>query len=510
MIIVSSSEVLRAFAFPRPFSVGTKMDTKANEKMKVEISTKEHRLWNLFRKPHKDVPNSAKISSLSKFCRMLWKRIFKRSFAWQMVKNVIFFACCSFFIIQSIEFYNQYSTYPTTTSIAVESPESLKIPAITVCDKNIVLRTHFCDAYPDSCQIPNDIEKFCQRHPVICEKNHSNIMLPKFGYYTNTSIATVNSLGGKAWKLLLTNPKTLLVIYYPFERYNKITYVRGGYDLPYVACFSSNLHIFSQQEREVRKFYGGKANTIRHISIHSDKYEAFYPWMVSPVFFSIHSSVIPENPLTAGKAVRPGYQYKVSYRLEEEHLLPHPYATNCTDYDALWRRNNKTGPRSQEMCIYMCLKKYNKRCTGCEGERMMHQEPHELCRNPAKRCVDDDYYERLHNCKRNCNADCVKQKYHYTVEEIPLGPFHLSYDIPFDGEKINIAVHLIDKDVTVISHIPRYGEWELFSYIGGLIGCWLGISVWAFVDIIEANFRRFLRLIRKLRQKSKKQTASCV
>ncbi|GIZ05007.1 hypothetical protein CEXT_740431 [Caerostris extrusa] len=58
-------------------------------------------------------------------------------------------------------------------------------------------------------------------------------------------------------------------------------------------------------------------------------------------------------------------------------------------------------------------------------------------------------------------------------------------------------------DVTVISHVPRYGMWELFSYIGGLIGCWLGISVWAFVDIIEGNCRRLLRLIQKLKQKSK-------
>ncbi|GIY14286.1 hypothetical protein CDAR_503491, partial [Caerostris darwini] len=52
--------------------------------------------------------------------------------------------------------------------------------------------------------------------------------------------------------------------------------------------------------------------------------------------------------------------------------------------------------------------------------------------------------------------------------------------------------------------------WELFSYIGGLIGCWLGISVWAFVDIIEANCRRLLRLIQKLKQKPKKQAASRV
>ncbi|GIY88956.1 hypothetical protein CDAR_523321 [Caerostris darwini] len=83
----------------------------------------------------------------------------------------------------------------------------------------------------------------------------------------------------------------------------------------------------------------------------------------------------------------------------------------------------------------------------------------------------------------------------------PLPPFSTSNEI-----RITFSM---ESDVTVISHIPQYGEWELFSYIGGLTGCWLGISVWAFADIIEANYRRLLRLIQKLKQKkSEKQVAS--
>ncbi|GIY89126.1 hypothetical protein CEXT_707661 [Caerostris extrusa] len=102
-------------------------------------------------------------------------------------------------------------------------------------------------------------------------------------------------------------------------------------------------------------------------------------------------------------------------------------------------------------------KKHYKRCTGCEGERMMHEYRHELCRNPLKRCLKDFSYERLHECKRMCNADCVNK------------------------------VSLYHRRNPHLNHF--WAEWELFSYIGGLIGCWLGISVWAFVDIIEANFK---------------------
>ncbi|GIY30674.1 uncharacterized protein CDAR_210071 [Caerostris darwini] len=222
--------------------------------------------------------------------------------------------------------------------------------------------------------------------------------------------------------------------------------------------------------------------------------------MLSPYSLSIHSPVVPENPLSSGKDLTYGNRYKVSIRLEEEHLLPHPYATNCTDYDALWKQNDKRGPRSQQMCIYTCLRQYNKRCSGCEGQEMMHEDKRRLCKNPAKHCSADTYYPRWEKCKRNCPADCVNQKYHYRIEETPIDPYTMdSYDT-VAGNGIRI-VFSMESAVTVISHIPQYGEWELFSYIGGLTACWLGISVWAFTGIIGTNYGRLLRLIQKLKKK---------
>ncbi|GIY88953.1 uncharacterized protein CDAR_523301, partial [Caerostris darwini] len=128
-----------------------------------------------------------------------------------------------------------------------------------------------------------------------------------------------------------------------------IMYVPGGYYLPYVECHTYNLHIFSREEPQKWNFYGKKTDEIRYVTLLHDEHEAFYPWMLSPYSLSIHSPVVPESPLSSGKALTLGKQYKVSIRLEEEHLLPHPYATKCTDYDTLWRQNDKTGPRSQQV-----------------------------------------------------------------------------------------------------------------------------------------------------------------
>ncbi|GFU11893.1 hypothetical protein NPIL_146811 [Nephila pilipes] len=35
---------------------------------------------------------------------------------------------------------------------------------------------------------------------------------------------------------------------------------------------------------------------------------------------------------------------------------------------------------------------------------------------------------------------------------------------------------------------------ELFSYLGGLMGCWLGMSVWASVGIFEKAYRKMVEL----------------
>ncbi|GFT69084.1 hypothetical protein NPIL_7661 [Nephila pilipes] len=64
---------------------------------------------------------------------------------------------------------------------------------------------------------------------------------------------------------------------------------------------------------------------------------------------------------------------------EEEHLLESPYQTNCTDYEDLWNKNNKTGPRSQEMCKEWCLWNYHKSCEDCETTLTMVEKPIKMC-----------------------------------------------------------------------------------------------------------------------------------
>ncbi|GBN51618.1 hypothetical protein AVEN_268686-1 [Araneus ventricosus] len=203
--------------------------------------------------------------------------------------------------------------------------------------------------------------------------------------------------------------------------------------------------------------------------IYSDLKDVFFPWSQDEIFLSVHSPFVPVNPLTQGHNLEPGVQYNVYVRLEEEHLQPPPYKTNCMDYEALWNRNNKTGPRSQKMCEASCYLSYSRKHYGCENAKLILYEPENLCRLNVTNSL-----QKLHDVVEPCRRRCKQSCFRY----------------------ITLSVFVRDTDVTVLKHNPLYGAWQVFSYVGGLLGCWLGISVWTCFGITEKYFKKLLKLSR--------------
>ncbi|GFT57466.1 hypothetical protein NPIL_170261, partial [Nephila pilipes] len=68
-------------------------------------------------------------------------------------------------------------------------------------------------------------------------------------------------------------------------------------------------------------------------------------------------------------------------------------------------------------------------------------------------------------------------------------------------DNIEISAYMENTEVDVLKHNPLYGTEELFSYVGGLMGCWLGISVWASVGMFENTYRKIVQLKRQSRKK---------
>ncbi|CAL1273857.1 unnamed protein product [Larinioides sclopetarius] len=407
---------------------------------------------------------------------------------WQVLKILLFVACSTFFLRQSMEFYNRFYEYPTTTSMEVINPEYYKMPAVTICFKSLIKRSKFCAENPDRCEKPRQIELFCKNHPEICKKNESEIKIPMNGYHTIPSPYLVCKTKEAMQKMLFDGiQNNSLPNGDPWQKW-KTTYVYDYDQHHYARCYSDNLHILSKQKayemnlddnaKRQQRYTFGQQTPLSIVGIHSfviemDKEDLFYLRIQNQAFISLHSPYVPVNPFILGKPMKLGHQYNIYIRMDEERLLPHPYPTNCTDYLSLWEKNNRTGPRSKEMCQEICVKMSLP--SYCEIQQTMYRNPKEICNTMGcgnQRFLQEQDKEFLRNCMNDCKPNCLNV--------------------------IRVNIFLSDLDVIVISHNPLYGPWDLFSSIGGLMGCWLGISVWTLVGIITKTYTKFICWRRKI------------
>ncbi|GFT17016.1 uncharacterized protein NPIL_442281 [Nephila pilipes] len=205
--------------------------------------------------------------------------------------------------------------------------------------------------------------------------------------------------------------------------------------------------------------------------MNADSHENFFPFEDPGVLISVHSPFVPVNPFEEGTFLRPGYRYEIFIEMEQERLLPYPYQTDCIDYDVRFQTNNKTGPRSQRQCLDRCWSNYSKQMYGCEDSLTIYETLDTKCKEGS-------------SSKLQCEGENKR--------------------LFIRDDTIRLEVYVRNPEVMVLSHNPLYVSVELFGYIGGLMGCWLGISVWAFIDILEGPIWSLIKFLRKKTRSNEK------
>ncbi|GBN44197.1 hypothetical protein AVEN_148420-1 [Araneus ventricosus] len=71
-----------------------------------------------------------------------------------------------------------------------------------------------------------------------------------------------------------------------------------------------------------------------------------------------------------------------------------------------------------------------------------------------------------------------------------------------------IEFYVKNPEVTVLMHVPLYSSSEIFSHVGGLLGCWLGISVFIFTGIMEKFFRKVFKWRKRFGRRKKKRAST--
>ncbi|GIY03588.1 hypothetical protein CDAR_425831 [Caerostris darwini] len=52
--------------------------------------------------------------------------------------------------------------------------------------------------------------------------------------------------------------------------------------------------------------------------------------------------------------------------------------------------------------------------------------------------------------------------------------------------------------------------WKIFSHVDGLVGCWMGISVWTAINFIEDLYESTVKLAFKMRNRSKRLASTFI
>ncbi|CAL1293042.1 unnamed protein product [Larinioides sclopetarius] len=267
--------------------------------------------------------------------------------AWKTFKNVLFFICLTFLIIQSLEFFRIYYTYPTTIATEITVAKDFRLPAITFCFRNTISYKDYCSYESHRCERPSNVEKFCEKHPYHCYEDTSNLTIPKKDSSTRRN--TQYYLFEDKY-----NDDEIL-----FQLYNytskKRTFVRDVENYgQHLKCYSENLHLY--QSNSIPKIQEINYNTEMADQIFwkrllPENIEPFYPPDTPQIFVAIHSPHVPLNPVVDLHPVMPERGYIIYVQLEkEEHLLPPPYQTNCKDNGPTKDAKEFNSPNSNLIC----------------------------------------------------------------------------------------------------------------------------------------------------------------
>ncbi|GFY75459.1 uncharacterized protein TNIN_49311 [Trichonephila inaurata madagascariensis] len=388
------------------------------------------------------------------------------------------------FLYQCVKFLTYILTYPTVVNIEIDRPAEYLAPAYTFCNYNRIKRSKFCSKYPNSCSNPN--KELCNTYPDYCRDNTTKV--PKEDSIENLSMEDAMDLGHDSKNLLIRgaweDPEG------PFLRLNAEEQVP-------VACYSLGVRVDDPRDARYKKKDGWEVTDDEFVFDAEEK-EIFYPDSKPGILFALHSPFDAVDPFEEGIFMKPGYLYRIKLQMMREELLPHPYKTDCLNYTEKWLKAGRTGPRSQEMCRHRCGQDFFENCFNCTFIEILYPKKIRICEKIAlddlfeKGCSSGNNYENavfLESCFKNCKDDCSRTKFSYRVQESYITRKMMSNSTRISSRTIKVKVYFDHSEILTIRYQPQYQEVEAFSYIGGFIGIWLGISLVQVADVFESIFR---------------------
>ncbi|XP_076348141.1 bile acid-sensitive ion channel-like [Tachypleus tridentatus] len=379
----------------------------------------------------------------------------------KLIKSVFFLACLIGFTYQTSSFLVLYFRYPSTMNVEVEFAERLHFPAITICNNNRLRKS--------------SIEKFDPK----LYNNFLNLSLLMnnekiINYITSSSRNKIMNMASNVSDFIQCIIKSSL-------QKEICSRVASSYSPLYTSCYSYNAWWKTPTTQSPMAAYGDEISF--EINFEAEEFteedrEIGGKLIISGLYDLVYAD-------SEGFEIEPGYSYQMELKQQTKISLPEPYKTNCSDYPALWKANNGTGPLTWKMCVIECVTSATRERCGCVPLWIPLVEEDDFCSSfdtEEDSCIKTIISSVKRNCEVRCRQECLKNR-------------------------AIVKVTYISLEHTVYTYTPRYEDIEVFSFIGGYIGMWLGISLLALLDFLESLILLFRFLLKPLHIKKKSSNA---
>ncbi|XP_071042016.1 uncharacterized protein [Parasteatoda tepidariorum] len=337
-----------------------------------------------------------------------------------ILKCIGFILCVTGFSYQVSEFMVRFYSHPTVVNIDINETPKFVVPALTFCNLNPIRRSTYCNENPDNCEKPADIQQFCLDMPHYCrQEDMSQFLMPKNHIYSRMTLEELEKYGQIETESFIP--------YFWLDNKTESDYFEQTWehhnDFDLVPCFKLYSRENSNERAKMGTFFPRVLNVAsRQVFIlNVEEDELFDPRKNPRAVLDIHSPFAVSDIELKAINLEPGKSYKIHIILVEYHLLPAPYKTDCIDYEDLWEKNNRTGPRSQRSCMLICTDVLTRLCLNCTQE--IYAPLRDKCTGNyagLKDCVGnftDSVREEYQKCDIQCKKECVKRIYDIRVEE---------------------------------------------------------------------------------------------
>ncbi|XP_023239326.1 amiloride-sensitive sodium channel subunit alpha-like [Centruroides sculpturatus] len=238
----------------------------------------------------------------------------------------------------------------------------------------------------------------------------------------------------------------------------------------------------------------------------------------------IHEATNLPNPEWSGLNIEPGFFYKIKIQQLTKELLPAPYQTNCIDYSKFPRDMRSNAKLDQESCVDECLLNHTINICGCTFMRLALSYNRKICESEeslkGSSCEKNDKFcvcyakkEAAKHCPHLCKLSCKQVYYEEKGLEILNWPGSIkkisnyyNYTNLTEARKTvaSVQIFFTTMETTTRKYQPKYHFVEIFSYLGGFVGLWLGVSLLNIFEYIKDEALCLARCVRKIKKKSVK------